>query len=78
MSNWFYNEVEMMDKHKMLKGAGGKYRPSGAGNGYGKPALPRRFMVLFGRFLVGAGKSVLKRFESVPDKAIVPQVGEVK
>ncbi len=78
MTNWFYNEVEMMDKHKMLNGAGAKYQQSGKVNRHHTSALSHRFVILLGRLLVDAGRSLLNRFEPAPDQTIVPQTGKAK
>ena len=78
MSNWFYNEVEMMEKHKMLKGAGAKHRQPRPANEHQEYGLSHRFVISLGRLLVDAGRSLLNRFEPAADANIVAQTGEAK
>ena len=73
MSNWFYNEVEMMNKHKMLNSAGANYRRSKFTQEGGQPGLVQRGIVLLGRHLVDAGKGLLDRYELAPTNGAFPQ-----
>ena len=66
MSNWFYNEVEMMNKHKMLKGSGFKHHRSKLAREGGRPGFVRRSLILLGQALVNAGKGLLDRYETMP------------
>ena len=74
MSNWFYNEVEMMDKHKMLNSAGANYRQSKFMQEGGRPGLVQRGIVLLARNLVDAGKGLLDRYELAPTNEVFPQL----
>jgi hypothetical protein len=63
MSNWYYNEVELLNKHKMLNSAGANYRRSKSAQESGQRGFVQRGIVLFGRHLVDAYKRLLYRDE---------------
>lgn len=63
MNNWYYNEVEMLNKHKMLGDAGRKQRKTREAAGSGTHGYLPRFLVALGRSLVSAGGSLLRRYE---------------
>jgi hypothetical protein len=66
MNNWFYNEVEMKDKHKVLISAGANYRRSKFAQEVGQPGYVQRGIVFIGRHLVDAGKGLLDHYELAP------------
>lgn len=74
MSNWFYNEVEMMNKHKMLNSIGANYRQSKFAQEGGQPGLIQRGIVFLGQLLVDTGKWLLDRHELTPTNRAVPQL----
>ena len=59
MNNWFYSEMELMNKHKMLKEAGKKHYEAKHALEGKKYSLHRRLVILFERSLVSAGKWLL-------------------
>ena len=63
MNNWFYNEVEMMNKHKMLNMAGRKQQPTREAAGSGRRGFAPRLLAALGRSLARAGGSLTKRYE---------------
>ena len=73
MSNWFYNEVEMMNKHKMLNSAGANYRRSKLAREGGQPRFIQRGILFLGRHLVDFGKQLLDRYELAPANEAFPQ-----
>ena len=73
MNNWFYNEVEMKNKHNMLISAGANYRRSKLAQEGGQPGLAQRGIVFLGRHLVDAGKGMLDRYELAQTNEAFPQ-----
>jgi hypothetical protein len=73
MSNWFYNEVEMMNKHKMLGDAGRQPRLDKQAARWQAQGLMRSLLVAFGRSLVSAGGSLLRRYESAPGGQVLAE-----
>jgi len=72
MTNWFYNEVEMFDKHRMLTNAGANHRRSMLVQ-KGQPGFVRRGALFLGRHLVDAGRGLLDRYEPIPTNEGFPQ-----
>ncbi len=66
MSNWFYNEVEMMNKHKMLNSSGVNHRRSKLAREGGQPGFVRRSLIFLGHAMVDAGKGLLDHYETMP------------
>ncbi len=75
MSNWYYNEVEMMNKHKMLNRAGSRTRVFRFVQEEEPPGLFHRAVVFSGQCLVDAGRRLLDRYETIPTIDVVPQAG---
>jgi hypothetical protein len=78
MNNWYYNEVEMKDKHKMLGDAGSKYRgvkhtPDGKGH-----SLPGRLVILFEQSLVSARNGLLDWYQQVTANEELPHISKAK
>lgn len=61
MNNWFYNEVEMMNKHKMLNKAGRKQQPTGEAADSGRRGFVPRLLAVLGRSLARVGGALTKR-----------------
>ena len=76
MSNWYFNEVEMMNKHKMLNRAGNKYRQANHGRAGRVYNLTRQFVVPLGRSLVFVGKGLMERYEPAPEKEPLAQTAK--
>lgn len=73
MNNWFYNEVEMINKHKMLGDAGRKQQQTRHTARNGAPGFAQRFLVVLGRSLVSAGGSLLRRYEPAPGGQVLAE-----
>jgi hypothetical protein len=73
MNNWYYNEVEMMNKHKMLKTAGATKRLSGFAKKNGQQGILRRGILFLGHSLVAAGMKLQGHYATVPANDALPQ-----
>ena len=67
MNNWYYNEVELKNKHKMLNSAGVNHRRSKVARDGAQLGFVRRGAVLLARRLVDAGERVLNHHAMAPE-----------
>ena len=78
MNNWYYNEVEMKDKHKMLGDAGSRYRETKHTPRGKKHSLPGRLVILFERSLVSARNGLMNRYQRATADEEHPQIIKAK